>query len=113
TLKSRADNPVTGATRYLAIESHVAPFDNIHCRMAVQYAVSKVDWQTARGGPIGGGDIGTTMLNPTVKGYTKFDLYPDNAGAGDVAKGKAELALCGKPSGFTTHLATSNTGKGN
>jgi peptide/nickel transport system substrate-binding protein len=112
TLKARADNPVTGATRYIAIESKVAPFDNINCRIAVQYAVSKVDWQTARGGPIGGGDIGTTMLNPTVKGYTKFDLYPDNNGAGDVTKAKEYLQKCGKPNGFTTHMATQNTGKG-
>jgi peptide/nickel transport system substrate-binding protein len=112
TLKARADNPVTGATRYLAIESHVAPFDNIQCRIAVQYAVSKVDWQTARGGPIGGGDLGTSMLNPAVKGFTKFDLYPDNNGQGDLAKAKDALTKCGKPNGFTTHLATTANGKG-
>lgn len=112
TLKARADNPVTGATRYLAIESHVAPFDNVHCRRAVQYAVNKVDWQTARGGPIGGGQIATSMLNPTVKGYVQFDPYPDNNGQGDLAKAKDELKQCGKPNGFTTHLATTNNGKG-
>ena len=111
-LKARADNPITGATRYLAIETKVAPFDNLHCRLAVQYAVSKVDWQTARGGPVGGGDIATTMLNPAVKGYTKFDLYPDNNGHGDVAKAKDELSKCGKPNGFSTHLATTTTTKG-
>jgi peptide/nickel transport system substrate-binding protein len=112
TLKARADNPVTGATRYLAIDQNIPPFNNINCRIAVQYGVSKVDWQTARGGPIGGGDIATTMLNPDVKGYTKFDLYPDNNGQGDVAKAKDALAKCGKPNGFTTHLATTNTSKG-
>ena len=112
TLKARADNPVTGATRYLAIESKVAPFDNIHCRLAVQYGVSKVDWQTARGGPIGGGQIATTMLSPAVKGYTNFDLYPDNNGNGDLAKAKQELAACGHPNGFTTHMRGQNTGKG-
>jgi len=111
-LKARADNPITGATRYLAIESKIAPFTDINCRLAVQYAVSKVDWQTARGGPIGGGDIATTMLNPDVKGYTKFDLYPDNNGQGDVAKAKDYLRKCGKPNGFTTHLATTTTTKG-
>jgi peptide/nickel transport system substrate-binding protein len=113
TLKARADNPVTGATRYIAIESKVAPFDNIHCRRAVQYGVSKIDWQTARGGPIGGGDIGTSMLNPTVKGFQRFDTYPDNNGAGDITKAKDELKQCGKPNGFTTHFATQNSGKGN
>jgi peptide/nickel transport system substrate-binding protein len=112
TLKARADNPVTGATRYLAIESQVPPFNNIHCRLAVQYGVSKVDWQTARGGPIGGGQVATTMLNPDVKGYTSFDLYPDNNGNGDLTKAKSELAACGKPNGFTTHMRGQNTGKG-
>jgi len=112
TLKARADNPITGATRYLAIESKVPPFDNINCRIAVQYGVSKVDWQTARGGPIGGGDIATTMLNPDVKGFTHFDLYPDNIGQGDVAKAKDYLQKCGKPNGFSTHLATTTTTNG-
>ncbi|MBV8928013.1 MAG: ABC transporter substrate-binding protein, partial [Mycobacteriaceae bacterium] len=90
----------------------VAPFDNVHCRRAVQYAVSKVDWQTARGGPIGGGQVATSMLNPTVKGFQQFDAYPDNNGNGDIAKAKQELAACGKPNGFTTHLASQNSGKG-
>jgi len=111
-LKARADNPITGATRYLAIESKVAPFTNVHCRRAIQYAVSKVDWQTARGGPIGGGDIATSMLNPAVKGFAQFNLYPDNDGKGDLAKAKEELRLCGQPNGFSTHLASSNTTKG-
>jgi len=112
TLKARADNPVTGATRYLAIDQNIAPFNNINCRIAVQYGVSKVDWQTARGGPIGGGDIATTMLNPDVKGFTHFDLYPDNIGQGDVAKAKDYLQKCGKPNGFSTHLATTTTTNG-
>jgi len=111
-LKARADNPFTGYTRYLAVESHVAPFDNINCRIAVEYAASKVDWQTARGGPIGGGDIATSMLPPSVKGHEDFDAYPDNNGQGDLEKAKAYLAKCGKPNGFTTHLATSSSAKG-
>jgi len=52
------------------------------------------------------------MLNPAVKGYTKFDLYPDNNGQGDVTKAKQHLQKCGKPNGFTTHLATTTTTKG-
>ena len=60
TLKARADDPFTGFTRYVSIETHVPPFDNIHCRKAVEYAANKVDYQTARGGPIGGGAIATT-----------------------------------------------------
>ncbi len=111
-LKALSDNPFNGFTRYLTINVNVPPFNNIHCRKAVQYAVNKVDWQTARGGPIGGGDIATTVMNPNIQGFTKFDLYPDNGGKGDLAAAKNELTQCGKPNGFTTHLTTTNTGKG-
>jgi len=111
-LKARADNPVTGATRYIAIESKVAPFDNVHCRRAIFYGVSKIDWQTARGGPIGGGAVATSMLPPTIHGYQAFDAYPDQNGAGDIAKAKDELKQCGKPNGFATKMATQNSAKG-
>jgi len=33
-LKKNADNPVTGFARWIAIGTKVAPFDNVHCRMA-------------------------------------------------------------------------------
>ncbi|MDX6287263.1 MAG: peptide/nickel transport system substrate-binding protein [Frankiales bacterium] len=112
-LKNRADNPFTGFTRYFAINTNLPPFNNIACRKAVEYAVNKVDIQTARGGPIGGGDIATTMLNPNVQGFTKFDLFPNGADhRGDLAKAREELANCGKPNGFSTKLTTTNTGKG-
>ena len=34
----------------------VAPFDNIHCRKAVIYAIDKTGYQRAYGGPVGGDD---------------------------------------------------------
>ena len=48
--------------------------------------------------------MATTLLPPTVNGYSKFDLYPTAGNKGDVAKAKAALAACGKPNGFTTNL---------
>jgi peptide/nickel transport system substrate-binding protein len=112
-LKARADNPTTGFTRYLSVNVNVPPFTDIHCRKAVQYAINKVDLQIARGGPEAGGDIATTMLNPNVQGFTKFDLFPNGADhRGDLAKAKEELTACGKPNGFSTHLTTTNAGKG-
>lgn len=112
-LKDRSDNPTTMFTRYLAINSVVPPLNNIHCRMAVQYAINKVALQTARGGPFGGGAIATTMLPPQVPGFKKTDLYPNGADhSGDIAKAKDELTKCGQPNGFTTHIATTNKGKG-
>ena len=41
-LKKNADEPITGFIRYFAISTVVPPFDNIHCRKAVQYAADKI-----------------------------------------------------------------------
>jgi peptide/nickel transport system substrate-binding protein len=49
------------------------------------------------------------MTPPGIPGYDpSYDPYPvGKDGTGDVAKAKAELALCGKPSGFATKFAYS------
>lgn len=87
----------------MALNLHVAPFDNVHCRKAVQWAVDKQSVIDAMGGAPKG-DVATTLLPPSVNGYTKFDKYPTAGHKGDVAKAKAELKLCGKPNGFSTTL---------
>jgi peptide/nickel transport system substrate-binding protein len=105
-LKQYADSSVTTRLWFTAISASVAPFDNIHCRKAVQYATDKTAMQTAYGGPITGGDIATTLLPPTIPGYQKFDDYPVGAdGHGDLTKAKEELTLCGKPAGFKTVIS--------
>jgi peptide/nickel transport system substrate-binding protein len=110
--KENLDNPVSGYIRYAVFPQSVKPFDNEHCRKAVILGADHVSLQTARGGPIAGGDIGTNMLPPSVPGSEgqKYDPY-GIAGAGktgDVAKAKAELKACGKPSGFKTRIAVRN-----
>jgi peptide/nickel transport system substrate-binding protein len=112
-LKANADAPLNGFTRYIAINQVVPELSNIHCREAVEYAADKVALQNARGGPIAGGQIATTMAPPTLNGYTKFDLYPDGSdNHGDLTAAKQQLAQCGSPNGFHTNIATTNTGKG-
>ncbi|MBM9503826.1 ABC transporter substrate-binding protein [Actinacidiphila acididurans] len=101
------DDSYAGATSYLAINQNVAPFNNIDCRKAIEYAIDKTSVQTAIGGPVKG-DVATTLLPPTVSGYTKFDEYPSAGGKGDVAKAKASLTACGKAGGFTTNLTARN-----
>lgn len=110
-LRKNVDETITGGLRYLAISAKVPPFDNVHCRMAVQYAVDKVAVQTARGGPDAGGAIGTSMLPPTNDAYDP-DLapYTGTSGQPDVAKAKDELAECGQPDGFHTVIAVRNLG---
>ncbi|MFD8523367.1 ABC transporter substrate-binding protein [Streptomyces capillispiralis] len=110
--KGNLDNPVSGYIRYAVFPQSVKPFDNIHCRKAVLYGADHVSLQTARGGPVAGGEIGTNMLPPSVPGAEgqKYDPY-EMAGAnkkGNIAKAKEELKACGKPNGFKTTIAVRN-----
>jgi peptide/nickel transport system substrate-binding protein len=101
-LKKYSDTPNSGFIRYVSIQTKVPPFDNIHCRKAVQYAVDKKALQDLHGGSVAGGDIATTMIPPTNKEHTKFDPYQTEGNRGDLAKAKDELTQCGKPNGFPT-----------
>ncbi|MEV6028196.1 ABC transporter substrate-binding protein [Streptomyces sp. NPDC052036] len=110
--KGNLDNPVSGYVRYAVFPQSVKPMDNIHCRNAVIYGADHVSLQTARGGPIAGGDIGTNMLPPSVPGaegqkYDPFQIAGANKN-GNIAKAKEELKACGKPSGFSTTIAVRN-----
>ncbi|MFI1288428.1 ABC transporter substrate-binding protein [Streptomyces sp. NPDC020792] len=110
--KGNLDNPVSGYVRYAVFPQSVKPFDNIHCRNAVIYGADHVSLQTARGGPVAGGDIGTNMLPPSVPGaegqkYDPFELATANKN-GNVEKAKEELKACGKPNGFKTTIAVRN-----
>ncbi|MET9113889.1 ABC transporter substrate-binding protein [Streptomyces longwoodensis] len=110
--KANLDNPVSGYVRYAVFPQSVKPFDNEHCRKAVIYGADHVSLQTARGGPVAGGDIGTNMLPPSVPGAEgqKYDPYELNGAnkTGNVAKAKEELKACGQPNGFSTTIAVRN-----
>jgi peptide/nickel transport system substrate-binding protein len=108
-LKETAYNPNNGFIRYAALSPKVAPFDNIECRKAVIYASDPTTLQTARGGPIAGGDIATNMLPPNILGADpKYDPYGRAQGKPQVDKAKAALQACGKPNGFDTKIAVRN-----
>jgi peptide/nickel transport system substrate-binding protein len=111
-LKARSLDPITGFTRYISILSETPPFNNVHCRRAIEWAVSKQEQVDARGG-VYGGAIATTLGPPTLAGWKNYDLYPTTPlGSADVANAKKELALCGKPNGFNTTIVVTNQGKG-
>ena len=104
-LKANSDDPVTGFMWFYYINTKVKPLDNIHCRMAIEYAANKTDLQTAYGGPYGG-DIASTAIPPTVIGYSKFDLYNAlSKPGGDIAAAKQQLQQCGQPNGFNLNIA--------
>ncbi|MER8104518.1 ABC transporter substrate-binding protein [Kitasatospora sp. NPDC094016] len=100
-LKANTDNAYGGRLAYVAINSKVAPFDNLECRKAVQYAIDKVSVQTTLGGPIRG-QIANTVIPPDVPGHQDFNTWATNGNKGDEAKAKDALKACGKPDGFST-----------
>ena len=104
-LKASSDDPVTGFMWFWYINTKVPPLNNLHCRMAIEFAANKTNLQTAYGGPYGG-DIAHTAIPPTVTGYSNFDLYHAlSKPGGDIAAAKQQLKLCGHPNGFSTNLA--------
>jgi peptide/nickel transport system substrate-binding protein len=104
--KVYADSATLARTWYTSINGNVAPFDNIHCRKAIEYAADRVGYQTAYGGPIGGGDIATGLMPPVIPGQQTFNLYPAGAdNKGDLVKAKDELTQCGQPNGFSTSMS--------
>jgi peptide/nickel transport system substrate-binding protein len=104
-LKASADNPISGFMWFEYIDSHVAPLNNIHCRMAIMYAANKTTLQNAYGGPTQGA-VASTMMPPNIIGFQKFDQYNAlSKPSGDTAAAKQQLQMCGHPSGFTTGMA--------
>ncbi len=110
-LKARALDPITGFTRYVSILSESPPFNNINCRKAVEWAMSKPEQQDARGG-VYGGAIATTLGPPTLAGWKNFNEYPGTQAGPVIAKAKAALTACGEPNGFHTTIVVTNQGKG-
>jgi peptide/nickel transport system substrate-binding protein len=105
-LKADSDDPLTGFGWFFYIDSQVAPFNNLACRRAIEYATNHLEMQNAYGGPVAGGQIGTTVMPPTIAGYTSFDLYgAASMPQGDQAKAKQELSACGQQNGFSTGIA--------
>ncbi|HEX6500194.1 MAG TPA: ABC transporter substrate-binding protein [Micromonosporaceae bacterium] len=111
-LKKNADEPNTGFIRYIAMSTKVSPFDDIHCRRAVQYALDKTAMQTARGGADAGGDIAINMLPPNIAGWDpNLDPYNTKSGKPQIDKAKEELSQCKTHGGFSTVIAVRNKGK--
>ena len=54
TKKANADDALSGALAYMAINTTVKPLDNLDCRKAVEYAVDKLSVQSVLGGPVRG-----------------------------------------------------------
>ena len=110
-----ADTPLQSyTTEWIDINKQVKPFDNVHCRKAVAYALDKKSLQSVYGGPEIGGEVAHQITPPVSTSYEKdYNPFPTGADAtGDLTKAKEELAACGHPSGFKTKIAARKTGFG-
>jgi peptide/nickel transport system substrate-binding protein len=83
---------------YVAFNQARAPFDDVHVRRAISYAIDRE--ALVKAVLFGNGEAANSLLSPGTP------YYDENAGGAtfDVAKAKAELAQSSKPNGFTTTL---------
>ncbi len=78
-------------TSYLTMNLLVPPFDDIHVRKAVNYAVDKSAFLKAYGGPIHG-KIATHIFPPSMVDFGgNYDPYPSPNFAGDINAAKNEM----------------------
>ncbi len=103
-LQSRYYKIAAPGINYLTL--NVNRIKNIKVRQAIEYAIDKTTVRGAFGGSAYG-DYATTMLNPGMGGYKKFNLYSSNP-AGDLTKAKALMKQAGNPK-LTLSVAVENT----
>ena len=82
-----------GALEYLGLNTQSEALKDVKVRTAIQYAVDKEAYRTAKGGEISG-DYATTLITPGIAGREEYSLYGD-APAGDAEKAKSLLAEAG------------------
>lgn len=108
----RVDDPGTGTVRFVAMPASVAPFADVHCRRAVQYALDKAAVKDALGGTYAA-SLATTLWPRGMPGYPATAPYPAGEGNhGDLPAARTELARCNKPGGFAVTMAAVNDGRG-
>jgi peptide/nickel transport system substrate-binding protein len=90
----------TGCVHYLTMQMDAGPTTELAVRQAVNYAIDRQALVLAIGGAYAGAPA-TTVLSPTLAGYSAFDLYPSQDAAGDPDKARELLAEAGYPNGVT------------
>ena len=98
----------TGGSRYIALNTRKAPFDNIDVRKAVAYVLDRNALRLTRGGVVDG-RIATHFIDPSFgnKGFDQaggltFNPFPSKNFSGDLAKAKAMLTKAGYQNGVYT-----------
>jgi peptide/nickel transport system substrate-binding protein len=88
----------TGCVHYLTMQMDAGPTKTLAVRQAVNYAIDRQAVVLAIGGRFAG-EPASTILSPTLAGYSAFNLYPSQDATGDPDKAKALLAEAGHPDG--------------
>jgi peptide/nickel transport system substrate-binding protein len=88
----------TGCVHYLALQMDAGPTRQRKVRQAVNYAIDRQAVVLALGGRYAG-EPASTVLSPTLAGYSAFDLYQSQDSRGDPEKARALLAEAGYPKG--------------
>jgi peptide/nickel transport system substrate-binding protein len=90
----------TGCVHYLTMQMDAGPTRSLAVRRAVNYAIDRQAVVLAIGGRYSG-EPASTILSPTLAGYSAFDLYPSQDAAGDPDKARELLAGAGYRNGVT------------
>ena len=103
TLARRLAVETTGCVHYLTMQMDAGPTKSLAVRQAVNYAIDRQAVVLAIGGRYAG-EPASTVLSPTLAGYSAFDLYPSQDAAGDPDKARELLAEAGHPDGVDPDL---------
>jgi peptide/nickel transport system substrate-binding protein len=98
TLAKQFSIQTTGCMHYLTMQMDAGPTRSLAVRQAVNYAIDRQAVVLAIGGTYAG-EPASTVLSPTLAGYSAFDLYPSQDANGDPDKSRQLLAGAGYPKG--------------
>jgi peptide/nickel transport system substrate-binding protein len=88
----------TGCVHYLTMQKDAGPTRDLAVRQAVNYAIDRQAVVLAIGGRYAG-EPASTILSPTLAGYSAFDLYPSQDAAGEPDRARQLLAGAGYRTG--------------
>jgi peptide/nickel transport system substrate-binding protein len=98
TLRRQLAIETTGCMHYLTMQMDAGPTRSLAVRQAVNYAIDRQAVVLALGGAYAG-EPASTVLSPTLAGYSAFDLYPSQDAAGDPDRARQLLAGAGYRTG--------------
>ena len=91
--RARIFSHAADGTRYISLNLAVPPFDDIHVRKAVNYAIDKDGLRRLRGGPLFGELAGHIIVDGLLNDLlADYDPYATPNGQGDVEAAQAEMA---------------------